>query len=100
METPDAQDHKKSESLQRFLEIDVEAPGFGKAGSLGSLSVPPSWTAAGSEAEPAPLLPPGSTVDGAVNRARWRKFQEGLMGMVTGRRGSADADDEEPTVGE
>jgi hypothetical protein len=94
-----AQDHKKSESLRRFLEIDVEAPGFGKAGLLGSLSVPPSWTAAGSEAEPAPLLPPDGTVDGAENRPRWRKFQEGLMGMVTGRRGSADADDEEPTVG-
>ena len=99
MEKGGAQDHKKSEPLQRFLEIDVEAPGFGKAASLGSLSVPPSWTAAGSEAERAPLSPPASTVDGAVSRPRWRKFQEGLMGMVIGRRGSADADDEEPTVG-
>ncbi|HEV7580494.1 MAG TPA: PE/PPE C-terminal domain-containing protein [Mycobacterium sp.] len=99
METPDAQDFKKSGSLERFLEIDVSSAGFGEAASLGSLSVPPSWVAAGSEAEPAPLSPPAGAVDGVVDTPRWRKFQEGLMGMVTGRRGSADADDEDPTVG-
>jgi hypothetical protein len=88
VEADGGQDFTKKASWQSFLEVDVESAGFGKAASLGSLSVPPSWPVENRKAESSP---PDTPVDpGAAGRSRGRKFREGLMGMVTGRRANTD----------
>ena len=74
-------------SLKSFLEVDVEAPGFGKASSLGSLSVPPSWLAGKREAAP---VSDAAVKPVAEGESRGRRFREGLMGMVSGRRATGD----------
>jgi PPE-SVP subfamily C-terminal region len=80
-------DFTEKSSLRSFLEVDVEAPGFGKASSLGSLSVPPSWPAAKRVPQP---VSDAATKLAAEGKSRGRRFREGLMGMVSGRRDGGD----------
>jgi PPE-SVP subfamily C-terminal region len=80
-------DFTEKSSLKSFLDVVVEAPGFGKASSLGSLSVPPSWLAAEREAEP---VSESAVRPAATGGSRGRRYREGLMGMVSGRRDGGD----------
>ncbi|WP_442791266.1 PE/PPE C-terminal domain-containing protein [Mycobacterium sp. Aquia_216] len=90
-------------SFHDFSSIRVGCEGQGKAVSLGSLSVPPSWVAAAPRIGAVSRLPSAGAVDAAqaspVDRPRWHTFQEGLMGMVGGCCASGDADDEKPALG-
>jgi hypothetical protein len=69
---------------------DVPSADSDKAGSRGSLSVPPSWTKTVPQSEPEspPLPDSGETADPAVAAGSppWRTFQGALMGMMTGHR--------------
>ncbi len=64
-------------SFRDFSSVRVECTALGASASLGSLSVPSAWpTSTGKAADPptaAAGKPPGLT------------YQEGLMGVVTGR---------------
>lgn len=61
--------------------VGAPSAGVGEAASLGSLSVPPAWTATAPQVEPA-LSSTAFSVDAAPPG---RTFREALMATVTGR---------------
>lgn len=68
--------------------------GLGKAASLGTLSVPPSWATA-AEIQPTSLSLPATCIDAAPAIATGMPpgftFQQALMGTMTGRRAATEA---------
>jgi hypothetical protein len=86
-------------SLHDFSSIDVASAGPGKAVSLGSLSVPPSWPTPASKTEP--ISPSLSAAAGNAaptdpeGRPRGRAFQQALMKVMTERPGITDATESE-----
>ena len=78
-------------SFRDFSSVHVECTTLGASASLGSLSVPSAWPTSTAKAADTPTAatgkPPGLT------------YQEGLMGVVTGR-GAAPPRPETPTAEE
>lgn len=88
-------------SFRDFSSVRVSSAGLGKAATLGTLSVPPNWVGATPEMETEPVSPSSSATDNtappaAVSRPPARAFQEGLMGMMTGRPAIAHDDEKQP----
>lgn len=69
-------------SLHDFSSVRVGVAGPGASPSLGSLSVPAGWPTSNTTLEP--VSPPVPAADPAPRVAK--SFQQGLMGMVAGRR--------------
>ncbi|WP_082975010.1 MULTISPECIES: PE/PPE C-terminal domain-containing protein [unclassified Mycobacterium] len=69
----------------------------GKAGVLGSLSVPPSWVTASPQTEPFPDSRPPDSLDARGVR-RGRTFQHGLMATIN-QCGATTYDDERDESG-
>lgn len=77
-------------SFRDFSSVRVACKALGTSPLLGSLSVPPAWPAATPKPQDTPAVaskPPGLT------------YQDGLMGVMTGRRPGA-AGPEEPVAEE
>lgn len=80
-------------SLYDFSSIEVASAGPGKAVSLGSLRVPPSWPAPASKAEPPPPSQPAHVPTDRDGKPRGRAFQQALMAsMSESRAAGEDAD--------
>lgn len=84
-------------SLHDFSSIDVASAGPGKAVSLGSLSVPPSWPTPDSKTEP---ISPSLSAAGSnaaptdpEERPPGSAYQETLMAMMIERPAISDATD-------
>ncbi|CQD12342.1 hypothetical protein BN1232_02354 [Mycobacterium lentiflavum] len=65
-------------SFRDFSSVVVECAALGASPALGSLSVPPAWP----KASPRPDDPPPAAVQG---KPPGLTYQDGLMGVMTGR---------------
>jgi hypothetical protein len=84
-------------SFHDFSSVQVACEGLGGSASLGSLKVPPSWPTADPPFEQ--VSPPDVATSDSVapadaeGRPPGLTYQEGLMGMITGRCALAHATD-------
>jgi hypothetical protein len=84
--------------LHAFSSIRVTCEGIGTAASLASLSVPPSWPMTGLQTNPGSPVLADESVEGdhgPHEKPRGVAFGDGLIAMMTGRRG-IDRDDNDP----